>query len=164
MDTTPGTTYYGDNEVSITLPGKSPAAIAYSPGPETNPYAKTVLNGPFNWTADASLFKAFPITERVNLRFNMDAFNVFNVQGENNPNATDGTQCVTPGGVAAPHITRRARCNSRCGCRSGAGSRIFRAPRSSLKGGVFFEETPLGIQASGYSNSGIVLSNRLVER
>ena len=99
VDTTPGTTYYGDDEVSITLPGKSPAAIAYSPGPETNPFAKTVLNGPFNWTADASLFKAFPITEGMNLRFNMDAFNVFNVQGEGNPNTTDGTQCVTPGGV-----------------------------------------------------------------
>ena len=95
----PAYTYYGDDEVSITLPGKSPAAIAYSPGPQTNPFAKTVLNGPFNWTADASLFKAFPITERFNLRFNMDAFNVFNVQGEGNPNTTDGTQCVTPGGV-----------------------------------------------------------------
>jgi hypothetical protein len=44
-----------------------------------------------NWTADASLFKVFPITERVNLRFNMDAFNVFNMQGINNPDGTDGT-------------------------------------------------------------------------
>lgn len=102
IDTTPGTTYYGDNEVSITLPGKSPAAIAYSPASNisgANPYSKTTLNGPFNWTADASLFKVFPITERTNLRFNMDAFNLFNVQGEGNPNATDGTQCVAAGGV-----------------------------------------------------------------
>ncbi len=95
-------TYFGDDEVSITLPGKSPAAIAYAPASSisgANPFSKTVLNGPFNWTADASLFKAFPITERYNLRFNMDAFNVFNVQGYNNPNATDGTECVAPGGV-----------------------------------------------------------------
>jgi len=99
IDITPGTKYYGANEVSITLPGKSPADIAFSPGSDVNPYAKTVLNGPFNWTADASLFKAFPITERFNLRFNMDAFNVFNVQGYNNPNTTDGTECVAPGGV-----------------------------------------------------------------
>jgi hypothetical protein len=99
IDNTPGTTYYGDNEVSITLPGGKPTAIAYSPGPDSNPYAKTIINGPFNWTADASIFKVFPITEEVNLRFNMDAFNVFNVQGEGNPNTTDGTQCVTPGGV-----------------------------------------------------------------
>jgi hypothetical protein len=102
IDNAPGTTYYGDDEVSITLPGKSPAAIAYSPVSAisgANPFSKAVLNGPFNWTADASLFKAFPITERVNLRFNMDAFNVFNVQGYSNPNATDGTECVTPGGV-----------------------------------------------------------------
>jgi len=93
-------TYYGDNEVSITLPGGSPTAIAYSPGSDINPYSKTALNGPFNWTADASLFKALPITERYILRFNMDAFNVFNEQGLGNPNATDGvTPCTAPGGV-----------------------------------------------------------------
>ncbi len=94
--------YYGSDEVSITLPGKSAAPIAYAPASSisgANPFSKTVLNGPFNWTADASLFKAFPITERYVLRFNMDAFNAFNVQGYNNPNATDGTDCVTPGGV-----------------------------------------------------------------
>ena len=86
--------------MSITLPGGSPAAIAYSPGSDINPYSKTVLNGPFNWTADASLFKVLPITERVNLRFNMDAFNVFNEQGLGNPNATDGTTpCTASGGV-----------------------------------------------------------------
>ena len=34
----PAYTYYGDDEVSITLPGKSPAVIAYSPGPQTNPF------------------------------------------------------------------------------------------------------------------------------
>lgn len=102
IDTTPGTANYGTNNVSITLPGKSPAVIAYSPGPTgANPFSKTTLNGPINWTADASLFKVFPITERVNLRFNMDAFNVFNVQGYNNPNATDGTEAVQPGGVGA---------------------------------------------------------------
>ena len=93
IDNAPGTKYYGKNEVSITLPGKAPADIGYAPGPTgANPYAKTVLNGPFNWTADASIFKVFPITERANLRFNMDAFNVFNVQGQNNPNGTDGAQ------------------------------------------------------------------------
>ena len=92
--------YYGNDEVSITLPAGSPAAIAYSPGSDINPYSRTVLNGPYNWTADASLFKVLPITERMNLRFNMDAFNVFNVQGLGNPNTTDGiTPCTAPGGV-----------------------------------------------------------------
>ncbi len=96
-------TYYGDNEVNITLANGKTSAIAYAPGPATststgavgeNPYSKTILNGPINWTADASFFKVFPITEKVNVRFNMDAFNVFNVQGYNNPNVTDGTESL----------------------------------------------------------------------
>jgi len=95
IDSTPGTTYYGANEVSITLPGKAPAAIAYSPISSVsggNPFSRTILSGPTNWTADASIFKVFPIKEQMNLRFNMDAFNVFNVQGENNPGTGDGVQ------------------------------------------------------------------------
>ena len=94
--------YFGRDEVAIALPGKTAAPIPYSPASGisgANPYSKVAVAGPFNWTADASLFKVFPITERVNLRFNMDAFNVFNVQGYPNPNGTDGTECVTPGGV-----------------------------------------------------------------
>ena len=104
IDNTPGTKYYGQDEVSITLPGGTPSDIAYSPASGVsggNPFSKTTLNGPFNWTADASIFKVFPVTERVNVRFNMDAFNVFNVQGYTNPNATDGTEQVQPGGVGA---------------------------------------------------------------
>jgi len=79
----------------------------YSPGPYgSNPYSHTFLNGPINWTADASLFKVFPITEGVNLRFNFDAFNAFNVQGYNNPNGTDGTESVVPQ-VASSYNTPR---------------------------------------------------------
>jgi hypothetical protein len=52
----------------------------------------TVLQGPKNFQADISLFKEFTITERVRLRFNVDAFNAFNIQGLVNPNATDGIQ------------------------------------------------------------------------
>jgi hypothetical protein len=37
-----------------------------------------------------SLYKVFSITERFKLRFNIDAFNAFNMQGLQNPNATDG--------------------------------------------------------------------------
>jgi hypothetical protein len=65
----------------------------------TNPFGHTVLNGPWLWNADASLFKVFPITERTNVRLNVDAFNVFNHQNLPNPNATDGTVCYTAGGL-----------------------------------------------------------------
>jgi hypothetical protein len=46
----------------------------------TNPFGHTVVQGPMNWSADVSLFKMFPITEKVFLRVNVDALNVFNNQ------------------------------------------------------------------------------------
>lgn len=106
INNTPGTPYYGTNDVEVSSPailaankGK-PVTIPYDAGPVGADYlSKTWVNGPMNWTADASLFKVFPITERVNLRFNMDAFNVFNVQGYTNP-GPDGTEKVQPGGVS----------------------------------------------------------------
>jgi hypothetical protein len=51
-----------------------------------------VLQGPRNFQADISIFKEFRISERYKLRFNVDAFNAFNIQGFVNPNATDGIQ------------------------------------------------------------------------
>jgi hypothetical protein len=101
--------YYGSNEVAMTLLNGTTSALGYSPGPAgANPFAHTVLDGPINYTIDLSVFKIFPITEKVNLRFNVDAFNALNVQGFNNPNATDGTEAVEPGtGVASSHNTPR---------------------------------------------------------
>jgi hypothetical protein len=88
--------HYGANEVNITLPGGSPTAVSYSPAPQGgNPFSHTVLNGPFNYVADFSVFKVFPITERFNLRLNADAFNVFNNQGWVNPSGSDGTEQLT---------------------------------------------------------------------
>lgn len=106
--------YYGDNDVAVTgVTGQAAATvIGYGVVPAendngssegaidvTNPYGHTVLRGPFNWEADASLFKVFPLTEKVALRVNVDAFNVFNHQGLPNPSGTDGTVCTTPGGL-----------------------------------------------------------------
>lgn len=95
IDNTPGTQYYGKNYVQVNLANGSSIADIYSPGPSgVNPFSKTVLDGPINWTADLSLFKVFPIRNKTDLRFNMDAFNVFNVQGFNNPDTTTGIQSV----------------------------------------------------------------------
>ena len=114
--------YYNTNDVAMSgvtglgktgeAPQASPTVIGYGviPGNNdngasgstidvTNPFGHTVLNGPMNWVADLSLFKVFPITERMSLRFNFDAFNVFNHQGIPNPSGSDGTVCVTPGGL-----------------------------------------------------------------
>ena len=74
---------------------------AFGSGPlGANPYAKTFIHGPWNWDSDMSLFKVFPITERFNVRFNMDVFNFLNHQGFNNPNATDGTEAYLAGGAS----------------------------------------------------------------
>lgn len=108
INNTPGVTGYGTNNVKVTLTNGSTATVAYSPGPSNaNPYSKTYLNGPINWTADLSLFKVFPITEKSNLRFNLDAFNLFNVQGYNSPNGTDGTEAILGNGVSGSYNAPR---------------------------------------------------------
>jgi hypothetical protein len=95
IDNTPGTTNYGTNNVQVALLNGSTVTVAYSPGPAgNNPYAKTFLHGPMNYGADLSLFKMFPITERVKMRLTLDAFNFLNVQGYNNPSTTDGTESL----------------------------------------------------------------------
>jgi hypothetical protein len=121
-------TYYGDNNVAMSgvtgvgSPGgsaqKNGTVIGYGVVPAnndngasesaidvTNPFGHTVLNGPWLWNADASLFKIFPVTERVNLRLNVDAFNVFNHNNLPNPSSSDGTVCYSPGGVGCSTST-----------------------------------------------------------
>jgi hypothetical protein len=106
--------YSGDNDVFMNnVTGQSAnTEIGYGLDPGNNdfgssggtidassPYAHTILHGPWEWNADASLFKVFPITERYNVRLNADAFNVFNHQGLAVPSGSDGTTCYTPGGL-----------------------------------------------------------------
>lgn len=111
VDNTPGTANYGTNNVQVTAPtlnGGTPVTVAYSPGyAGSYPFAKTFLNGPINYTIDLSLYKVFPITETMNLRFNFDAFNALNMQGFNNPNILDGTEAYAPNGVASSYNTPR---------------------------------------------------------
>jgi len=99
-------TNFGSDYVNMTTLDGTTSQIQYQPYPTSNtsggigsnPYSHTVLNGPMNWTADLSLFKVFPITEKTSLRFNLDAFNAFNVQGFKNPSGSDGVEAVVPGG------------------------------------------------------------------
>lgn len=84
---------YLTNNVPVTLSNGKTVNVPYSPGPWLNPYSHTYLKGPFNYTVDLSIFKVFPITETVNLRINMDAFNALNVQGYNNP-GSDGIESL----------------------------------------------------------------------
>jgi hypothetical protein len=96
INNTPGAPNFGNNNVTVTLKDGRQVVTAYSPGPSpgANPYGKTVLQGPMNYRTDISLFKVFSITETVRLRFNVDAFNAFNIQGYVNPNTADGIQSL----------------------------------------------------------------------
>jgi hypothetical protein len=86
----------GDNNATVTLKNGSVVTTAYNPGPSgAHPFSKTFINGPFNYNADVSLFKVFPIKESMSLRVNVDAFNAFNIQGYVNPSASDGTELLT---------------------------------------------------------------------
>jgi len=102
-------TNYNTNNVNVTLAnGTIVKGVGFSPGPYgNNPYSKTCLNGPINYSADLSLFKVLPITGRVNLRVNVDAFNAFNIQGNGNPDTTAGVQQVVPGSGASSYWTPR---------------------------------------------------------
>jgi hypothetical protein len=96
INNTPGAPNYGTNNVRVPLLNGTSVTTAYSPGPTgSHPFWKTTLLGPFNYIADLSLYKVFSISENMKLRFNVDAFNAFNIQGFVNPNTTDGIQQLT---------------------------------------------------------------------
>lgn len=95
INNTPGVTNFGNNNVPVTLKNGTTVLTAYSPGPAgVNPYSMTVLEGPINYSTDLSLYKAIAITERVTFRFNVDAFNAFNIQGYVNPDTSTGIQSL----------------------------------------------------------------------
>ena len=97
---------FGTNNVALTVPtlnGGVPQTVPFVPDSNqnyagSNPFNHSVLNGPFNYIVDLSLFKVFPITEKMNFRVNLDAFNAFNIMGYRNPDSTTGEESVSAGG------------------------------------------------------------------
>jgi len=95
INNTPGVSNFGNNNVNVTLKNGQAVSVAYSPGPAgANPFSQTIILGPSNFEADASVYKVFSISERVKVRMNVDAFNVFNIQGRVNPNTTSGVESL----------------------------------------------------------------------
>jgi hypothetical protein len=78
-------TYWDTNTVWLPLKNGTVQRLSYGPG--WNPWQNQYLPGVRQWGLDASLFKVFPITERVRARLNADFFNVLNHPG--NPNSVD---------------------------------------------------------------------------
>ena len=98
-----------NNNVDIKGP-TSFAGQAFAPTPSnfgSNPYSRTILNGPMNYNVDLSVFKVFPITEQAMLRFNVDAFNALNIQGYQNPNTTTGEIAYQSNGLSTSYWTPR---------------------------------------------------------
>lgn len=106
IDAVPNTTYFGENEVTVTGSGLNGGRggsenQTFSNGlAGANPFSKTFIQGPKNWESDISLFKTFPIKGAVNFQFKADIFNFLNHQGYNNPNATSGIEEFEAGGAA----------------------------------------------------------------
>ena len=95
INNTPGTANYGNNNVTVNLKNGSQVVTGYSPGPSgVNPFSQTIRLGPYNYNANISLYKSFSLTESLKLRVNIDAFNAFNIQGNVNPNTSDGIQSL----------------------------------------------------------------------
>jgi hypothetical protein len=96
-----------NNNVNVVTPTGTIANVGYNPGVATNPFARTALRGPYNYNADISLYKVFPIKEGVFIRVNFDAFNAFNIQGTNNPNTTTGEIITAGNGASTSYWTPR---------------------------------------------------------
>ena len=77
---------YDTNVVYLPLQTGGVVRVNYDTG--LHPWRNQSRLGPFNWTMDSSMMKYFTFNERgTRLRFNVDMFNVFNVQGLVVPNA-----------------------------------------------------------------------------
>jgi hypothetical protein len=68
--------YWDTNTVWVKMKDGSAQRTDYDNG--LHPWRNQYIPGPLQWNMDASLFKRFRIREGMDLRFNVDAFNVFN--------------------------------------------------------------------------------------
>jgi hypothetical protein len=84
----PNYSLYGTNIVYVPLKNGTMQRIAYDTG--LNPMRNQVIPGPWAWSVNSSAFKVIPLTERLKLRLNLDAFNVFNMPGTPMPDAATG--------------------------------------------------------------------------
>lgn len=74
-------TFWDTNTVWIPLKDGTTQRTAYNPN--LHPWRNQYIGGPRQWNLDASLFKRIRVREGTELRFTIDAFNVFN--HPNNP-------------------------------------------------------------------------------
>jgi len=88
--------YYGQNGSQRYAGQLVSCSYSLSPPAQMGPIRSRTLSSMDRSTRRlmASPLQSTSITERVNLRFNLDAFNALNMQGYANPNGTEGTEAV----------------------------------------------------------------------
>src|SRR5437773_12341233 len=75
----PNFAFYGTNTVFVPLKNGTLQRTIYDDG--LHPWRNQPLPSTRQWSVNASLFKAIPITEKVSMRFNADFSNVLNMPG-----------------------------------------------------------------------------------
>jgi len=91
--------YYGGNTVWVTLKDGTSQRTTFNNG--LHPWRQQYFPSTRQWGLDASLFKRIPITEKVNLRFNADVFNVLNHPGNPSGVGSDGILSTRSSGYGA---------------------------------------------------------------
>jgi hypothetical protein len=76
------------NNVFVRLNNGTNQLVAVDTG--LHPWRSQAMPGPWIGSMDASIYKSIPITEKLLLRINLDAFNVFNNPGIGNPDPGSG--------------------------------------------------------------------------
>jgi hypothetical protein len=73
--------------------GKAFNPVAFTPAPagQQGDFGRNVLRGFGAWQADLALQRQFPVTEKLNLRFRAEFFNIFNHPNFGSPNNTIGS-------------------------------------------------------------------------
>lgn len=94
--------FWDTNTVWVPLESGTPQRIAYNDN--LHPWRNQYLPSVRQWGLDASLFKTVPITERVNLRFNADFFNVLNKPGNPNSVGSNGILSTVNSGQSAREL------------------------------------------------------------
>jgi hypothetical protein len=66
----------------------------------TSPFYYEGMRGPRYWDLDSTFVKSFKITERYNLEFRMELYNLTNTFIPSDPNVCGVTQCGSVGGLS----------------------------------------------------------------
>jgi hypothetical protein len=86
--TDPMYAYFGTNTVWVPLSNGTLQRSSYDNN--LHPWQNQYAPAPRAWTIDASLFKVFPIKEKIALRLNIDMFNALNMPGTPSGVGSDG--------------------------------------------------------------------------